>query len=241
MSKQEIISLLETKAGITNANCLSDTDFMLLRMGQMCESLLLTNFNKFIPEKLQGKVDNKLCKVKLNFVSSIGQVRPTIVRKYNELKIPESYMGYQFSLEEIKQLLNGGRLNSTVNIEYEDIKSTGIIAVDKELNLIKFLPLDKIGIPESIGKNKLTQENIGALRKGFPVFFPEFERNDGKKFGAIIEFNNDGVLKGKFAISGLSQWLEEQKKQVERNSKIMDMQLGILDQKIKIKSLKSRL
>lgn len=241
LSKHEIISLLETKAGITNASCLSDTDFMLLRMGRMCESLLSTNFSNFIPDKLKDKVDTKLCKVKLNYVASIGQVRPVHVRKYNELIIPKSYMGYDFSLEETKQLLNSGRLNSIVNIEYKEIKSTGIICVDNDLNLIKFLPIDKIGIPECIGKNKLTQEKVEALRKGFPIFLPEFERNDGKKFGAIIELNNDGVAKGKFAISGLSQWLDEQKKQIERINTIMEIQFEILENKIKVKSLKSRL
>ena len=65
-----------------------------------------------------------------------------------------------------------------------------------------------------------------------------FERNDGRKFDAIIEVNNDGLSRSKFAISGISQWLEDQKKQVARMNEIIDLQFDMLDNKIKLKSIK---
>jgi hypothetical protein len=238
LSKQEIILLLESKAGITNCNDLTDTDFMLLRSGRMCETLLTTNFRKFIQKELIGRVDERLCKVKLNYVQSIGEPRPEHIRKYHELIIPKSYMGYEFSENEIKELKNGNRLNSIVSIEFKGIKSEGIICVDRDLNLIKFLPTEKIGIPKSIGKNELEKDKIEALRKGYPIIMPAFERNDGKKFSAVVQLNSDGVLKGKFAISGLDQWLKEQKKHIEKISTIMDLQFEILENRIKVKSLK---
>ncbi len=238
LSKDEIISLLESKAGITNCADLNDTDFMLLRSGRMCETLLKTNFRKYIQPKLIGRVDEVSCKVKLNHVESIGEARPEIVRKFNELIVPKSYMGYEFSSNEIKELLNDGRLHSTVNIEFKSIKSQGIICVDRELNLIKFLPTEKIGIPKYIGKNLLSDDKQLSLRNGYPVLVSDFERNDGKKFNAIVQLDGNGVSKGKFAISGLDQWIREQRKHVEKISKIMDLQFDILENRIKVKSLK---
>lgn len=238
LSKDEIISLLEIKAGITNCADLNDTDFMLLRCGRMCETLLKTNFRKYIQPKLIGRVDEVLCKVKLNYVESTGKIHPEHIRKYNELIVPKSYMGYEFSSNEINELLNNGRLHSTVNIEYESIKSQGIIALDRDLNLVKFLPTQKLGIPKYIGKNELSDEKITSLRNGYPIVLHEFERNDGKVFSAVIQLNEDGVSKGKFAISGMDQWIKEQKKHVEKVSAIMDLQLDILENRIRVKSLK---
>lgn len=238
LTKDQIIDLLVKKAGITNCDVLTDSDILLLRSGRMCESLLSTNFNKFIPSDLLGKVDTKLCKVKLNYVASLGEVRPMIVRKYNELKIPNSYMGYEFSKYEIKQLEENNRLSSIVCIDVLNSTSEGIICVDRDLNMLKFLPLEKISIPKSIGKNHLIEAQISSLRKGYPILIKDFERNDGKIFDAIIEVNNDGLARSKFAISGFNQWLEEQKRQGEKINQIIELQFEMLENKIKLKGLK---
>jgi hypothetical protein len=238
LTKDQIIDLLANKAGITNCNVLTDSDFLLLRSGRMCESLLSTNFSKFIPDELKDKVDTKLCKVKLNYVASIDQVRPVIVRKYNQLRIPNSYMGYEFSNFELKELEEKNRLSSIVCLDIKNYKSEGIICVDRDLNMLKFLPIEKISINKSIGNNHLNDVQIKSLRKGYPVLIQNFERNDGRKFDAIIEINNDGLSRSKFAISGISQWLEEQKKQVARMNEIIDLQFDMYENKIKLKGLK---
>jgi len=238
LSKQEIVDLLEKKAGITNCGILSDSDVFLLRSGRMCESLLNTNFNKFIPQELVGRVDEKLCKVRLNYVKSIDAVCPIIIRKYNHLSIPTSYMGYELSALEVNQLKTNNRITSIVSIDYNKTVSEGIICIDTDLNMLKFLPIQKLNIPKMIGKNELSEQKIEILKRGYPVLIPDFQRNNGKRFNAIIQLNTDGIPQSKFAISGLDKWIQEQKKQVEKVSKIMDLQFEILDSKVNLKRLK---
>mgnify|MGYP002545166495 CR=1 FL=1 len=118
---------------------------------------------------------------------SVGLV-PHFIRKEQKL---DEYKGHKFSDEDKKNLRETGNMGRKVDLVD---KMTGevtpsFISIDRKTNEITDIPVDRIRIPNRIGKTEITPQEQEMLRAGLPVKDKLMERNDGRKFVVTLQVN----------------------------------------------------
>lgn len=116
------------------------------------------------------------------------QLVPHFVR--NEPKLDVAYKGYTFTPEDKKNLLQNGNLGKVV--DFPD-KNTGelrphFISIDRLTNEIVDIPINKVRIPDTIGKTPITKDDKRVLYSGIPLR-KEIELANGRKFTPLLQVN----------------------------------------------------
>lgn len=116
------------------------------------------------------------------------QLVPHFVR--NEPKLDVAYKGYTFTPEDKKNLLQNGNLGKVV--DFPD-KNTGelrphFISIDRLTNEIVDIPINKVRIPDTIGKTPITKDDKRVLYSGLPLR-KEIELANGRKFTPLLQVN----------------------------------------------------
>ncbi len=119
-----------------------------------------------------------------------GDIRlvPHFIRKEQRL---DEYKGHKFSAEDKRNLKETGNLGRVVDLVD---KRTGelipsVISLDRQTNEITDLAVDKLRIPEKIGKTALTPDERDILKAGLPLKNKLIERSDGCKFLTTLQVN----------------------------------------------------
>ena len=116
------------------------------------------------------------------------QLVPHFVR--NEPKLDVAYKGYTFTPEDKKNLLQNGNLGKVV--DFPD-KNTGelrphFISIDRLTNEIVDIPINKVRIPDTIGKTPITKDDKRVLYLGISLR-KEIELANGRKFTPLLQVN----------------------------------------------------
>lgn len=112
---------------------------------------------------------------------------PHFVR--NEPRLDVAYKGYTFTDEDKKSLRQTGNMGKVVNLPNASGEPTpSYISVDRLTKEITDIPMNKVRMPERIGKTEITADDKKILLSGLPLR-KEIELADGRKFSPLLQIN----------------------------------------------------
>jgi hypothetical protein len=85
-------------------------------------------------------------------------------------------------------------------------KYDAFVSVDKELNLVRLMPISRLSIPQNaLGeRNPLTDDQVESLRKGYPVTYFGYIDSKGEKSTKTVGIDRiNGIVKVSKPKSGL--------------------------------------
>lgn len=109
-----------------------------------------------------------------------------------EPDLEKEYRGHQFTAADKEQLLKTGNLGRIVELNgKEGAKIPSYVSLDRLTNEIVSIPVERLKIRDTIGKTRLSEEEIATLRNGQPVLNKEVTLRDGKTFKTTLQVNAD--------------------------------------------------
>jgi hypothetical protein len=171
-------------------------------------------------DKLTGQLDIEKVEEYVERIEMKADVQKEVNTENKVLEIPESFLGYEFSQNDIMALKESHGIKEAVSVEMNGERVDGFISVNTESKELVFLAKSDILIDKEIlGKNELTKEQKQALVNGYSVLFPGFEQNDVKS-NVKIEINRlDGTTKIVPVMSGKQLWEDKLASAAEQKGK----------------------
>lgn len=171
-------------------------------------------------DKLTGQLDIEKVEEYVERIEKKSEITQEVKAESKALEIPVSFLGYEFSQNDIMALKENQGIKDAVGVEINGERVDGFISVNSESKELVFLAKSDILIDKEIlGKNELTKEQKQALVNGFSVLYPGFEQNDMKS-NVKIEINRlDGTTKIAPVMSGKQLWEEKLANAAEQKGK----------------------
>lgn len=230
LSDNEIAGILQKTGMIQQVTQLTDTDFFLIRQGKYTKTALdlkPSDFSKDLPEYL----DITKGKIKVNYSQTRDFFNAKFLFKHKSLEIPVEYAKHKFSDSQRTELESKGYLKDKIQLtDYVGNKYDAFVSVDKQLNLVTSMPINRLSIPSNaLGeRNSLTDDQVESLRKGYPVTYFGYIDSKGEK-----STKNVGIDR----INGIVQ-LSSPKSGLEAAKKAEVVQSSVQENEISEKSSK---
>ena len=128
---------------------------------------------------------------KIYLVSQGQTVKPYFQTVKQNLRVPDHYLGYQFSEEDKESLQQKGELGKRVELDdqYSKKKFNAYIGVDKETNSLTVWRADRVHIPMQIKGVDVSKEQQEMLREGGSIRLSGLTSENGQKFDADIQIS----------------------------------------------------
>lgn len=109
------------------------------------------------------------------------------IRNKPELNFP--YMGYRFSDEDKKVLMEKGNLGKVVDLDIKGEQKKAFISIDPQTNEVVHLFTDKVNIANTILGAEISDKQKEGLRNGEAVLITGMTDKQGNKFDAKLQVN----------------------------------------------------
>lgn len=129
-----------------------------------------------------------------------------------EPRLDVEHKGYAFTDKDRKNLLRTGNLGKAVDLADPvtgELKPH-FVSIDRLTKEVTDIPVDKVRIPERIGKTEITADDRQVLLAGLPLH-KEIELKDGRKFSPLLQVNVE--QRGVEFVPGNTQHQRKEQKQ----------------------------
>lgn len=129
-----------------------------------------------------------------------------------EPRLDVAHKGYAFTDKDRKNLLRTGNLGKAVDLADPvtgELKPH-FVSIDRLTKEVTDIPVDKVRIPERIGKTEISADDRQVLLAGLPLR-KEIELKDGRKFSPLLQVNVE--QRGVEFVPGNTQHKRKEQKQ----------------------------
>lgn len=120
-----------------------------------------------------------------------GEVMVQVYRVQKRVDFRKKFMGYKFSKEDRRNLLNSGNMGRVVDLvnPVTGEMMPSLVSMDKLTNELFSLRIEFVRIPEMICGVDLSAEQREILRSGKPLFVENMVSRQNRLFNATVQFN----------------------------------------------------
>lgn len=162
------------------------------------------------------------------------KVVPHFIHK--EPKLDQEFKGYNFSKDEKTALRETGNLGKVVELtDKNGEKVPSYVSIDRYTNEIVSVPIKDVYIRDTVGQTKLTDAEIGQLKRGQALPPKEITDKNGKTYNVVLQVSAD--RKGVEFVPGAIRRQEQSQSQSQTQSNTTNQQSSWLTKDGKIKPL----
>ena len=131
---------------------------------------------------------------------------------HREPKLDQKFEGYEFSKEDKAALRETGNLGKVVELTGKNgEKVPSYVSIDRYTNEIVSVPVKDVYIRDTVGQTKLTDAEIGQLKRGQALPPKEITDKNGKTYNVVLQVSAD--RKGIEFVPGAVRKLEQEQAQ----------------------------
>lgn len=131
---------------------------------------------------------------------------------HREPKLDQKFEGYEFSKEDKAALRETGNLGKVVELTGKNgEKVPSCVSIDRYTNEIVSVPVKDVYIRDTVGQTKLTDAEIGQLKRGQALPPKEITDKNGKTYNVVLQVSAD--RKGIEFVPGAVRKLEQEQAQ----------------------------
>ena len=143
------------------------------------------------------------------------KVVPHFIHK--EPKLDQEFKGYNFSKDEKAALRETGNLGKVVELtDKNGEKVPSYVSIDRYTNEIVSVPVKDVFVRDTVGQTKLTDAEIGQLKRGQALPPKEITDKNGKTYNVVLQVSAD--RKGVEFVPGAVRKQEQAQSQTQTQS-----------------------
>lgn len=136
---------------------------------------------------------------------------------HREPKLDQEFEGYKFSKEDKAALRETGNLGKVVELtDKNGEKVPSYVSIDRYTNEIVSVPVKDVYIRDTVGQTKLTDAEIGQLKRGQALPPKEITDKNGKTYNVVLQVSAD--RKGVEFVPGAVRKQEQAQSQTQTQS-----------------------